>query len=201
MVRIAGLVDVWEACKTRMTVRHQAEAEASVASLPPPMNKAEVQVLRVRFEQMHYRLEDKVAPATGTLEQLFEQVEAGEWKSMSLAQFMSREDQDAEPLAAVIDKSGTVRVKKGFGEGRPPKSGEELRQRTKLMAHCYIFCEGSVATGTPKPVRQVHGLLDGGVRAGAEGQGCKWRGGSSPNPGVGAELRLPSPEVHDEGHE
>ena len=122
-----------------MKVRHQAEAEASLASLPPPMNKAEAQDLRVRFEQMHYKLEDKVAPSTGTLEQLFDQIEAGEWRSMSLAQFMSREDQDTEPLAAVIDKSGTVRVKKGFGEGKPPKTGEELRQRIKLMSYCYIF--------------------------------------------------------------
>ena len=141
VVQIAGLVDAWEACKTRMRVRHQAEADASVASLPPPVHKVEAQDLRLRFEQMHYRLEDKVAPSTGTLEQLFDQIEAGEWKNMALAQFMSREDQDTEPLAAMIDKTGTLRVKKGFGEGRPPKTGEELRQRIKLLAHCYLFCQ------------------------------------------------------------
>ena len=141
VVQLAGLVDAWEASKTRMKVRHQAEADAAIASLPPPMNKMEAQDLKVRFEQMHYKLEDKVAPSTGTLEQLFEQIEAGEWKNMSLAQFMSREDQDTEPLAATIDKAGTLKVKKGFGEGKPPRSGEELRQRIKLLGHCYIFCQ------------------------------------------------------------
>lgn len=30
------MVDAWQASKTRMTVRHQAEAEATMASLPPP---------------------------------------------------------------------------------------------------------------------------------------------------------------------
>ena len=90
---------------------------------------------------MHYRMEDKVAPASGTLEQLFEQVEAGEWKNMSLVQFMSRDDQDAEPLAAVIDRSGVVKIKKGHGESAPPKSPEELRQKIKLMGHCYLMTQ------------------------------------------------------------
>lgn len=97
--------------------------------------------MRIRFEQMHYRMEDKVAPASGTLEQLFEQVEAGEWKNMSLVQFMSRDDQDAEPLAAVIDRSGVVKIKKGHGESAPPKSPEELRQKIKLMGHCYLMTQ------------------------------------------------------------
>lgn len=141
VVQVAALVDAWQASKTRMTVRHQAEAEAVTASLPPPVNKTEAQDLRIRFEQMHYRMEDKVAPASGTLEQLFEQVEAGEWKNMSLVQFMSRDDQDTEPLAAVIDRSGVVKVKKGHGESAPPKSAEELRQKIKLMGHCYLMTQ------------------------------------------------------------
>ena len=141
VVQIAALVDAWQASKTRMSVRHQVEAEAATASLPPPVNKTEAQDLRVRFEQMHYKLEDKVTPASGTLEQMFEQVEAGEWKNMSLVQFMSRDDQDTEPLAAVIDKSGVVKVRKGHGESSPPKNAEELRQKIKLMGHCYLMTQ------------------------------------------------------------
>lgn len=141
VVAIAGMVDAWNACKTRMTVRHQAEAEAHAAALPPPLNKTEAQDLKARFEQMHYHLEDKVAPASGTLEQLMEQVESGEFRNMALVQFMSRDDQDTEPLGAVIEKSGAVKVKKGHGESRPPKSGEDLRQKIKLMGHSYIFMQ------------------------------------------------------------
>eukprot|EP00435_Cladocopium_sp_Y103_P029829 s306_g7.t1 len=141
VVPIACMIDAWQACKTRMLTRNQAEADAVSASMPPPLNKSEAQDLRNRFEQMHYRLEDKVTPSTGTLEQLFEQIETGEWKRMSLVMFMSRDDQDTEPLAATLDKSGTVKVKRGYGESKPPKTGEELRQRIKLLGHCYLFAQ------------------------------------------------------------
>ena len=139
MVEVASLVDAWNACKTRMTVRHQAQAEAHNAQLPPPMNKTEAQDLRARFEQMFYKLEDKVSPATGTLELLSEQVDSGEFRAMSLVQFLSREDQEEEPLGVTLDKAGSIKVRKGFGESKPPKSGEELRQKVKLLGHCYIF--------------------------------------------------------------
>ena len=139
IVDIASMVDSWEACKTRMSVRHQAEAEAQTAQLPPPMNRTEAQDLRLRFEQMFYRLEDKVSPSTGTLEQLSEQIDAGEFRTMALVQFMSRDDQDSEPLGATFGKDGTIKVKRGYGEVKPPKSGEELRQRLKLLGHSYMF--------------------------------------------------------------
>ena len=141
VVQIAGLIDAWEASRTRMQARHKAEAEASIASLPPPMNKTEAQDLKVRFEQAHYKLEDKVWPATGTLEVLFDQVESGEWRHMALVQFLSKEDQESEPLGATIDKSGTVKIRKGYGEGKPPKTPEELRQKIKLMCHTYLFVQ------------------------------------------------------------
>ncbi|CAL1149061.1 unnamed protein product [Cladocopium goreaui] len=141
VVSIASLVDSWQACTTRMQVRHKAEAEATVAALPAPVNKVEAQDLKVRFEQMYYKMEDKVAPATATLEHVFDQVEAGEWKNMALVQFLSKDDADAEPLAAVIDRSGNVRVKKGHGETKPPKTPEELRQRLKLVGHTYVMTQ------------------------------------------------------------
>ena len=74
-----------------------------------------------------------MAPSTGTLEILFDQVEGGEWKTMSLVQFMSREEQEVEPLAAVLDKAGNLKIKRGQGESTPPKSPEELRQKIRLL--------------------------------------------------------------------
>ena len=92
VVEIAGVVDTWQASKARMETRHQAEAEASLASMPSPVKKVEAQDLRQKFEQLHYKLEDKVSPATSTMELIFDQVESGEWKAMSLVQFLSRDD-------------------------------------------------------------------------------------------------------------
>ena len=141
VVEIASVIDLWNACKSRMITRHKAEAEAVSSALPPPLNKTEAQDLKSKFETLHYELEDKVSPSIGTLESLFEQMDSGEMKVMSLVQFMSREDQETEPLAATIDKSGTGKVKKGHGESKPPKSGQELRQKLKLLGHCYIFTQ------------------------------------------------------------
>eukprot|EP00438_Fugacium_kawagutii_P023532 Skav200887 [mRNA] locus=scaffold1581:40043:56652:+ [translate_table: standard] len=138
-VKLASLVDAWQACKVRMQTRHAAEAEATITKMPPPINKVEAQDLRIRFEQMFYRMDDKVCPSTGTLEQIFEQVEAGEWKVMALVEFMSREDQETEPLGAVIDRSGAVKVKKGYGESKPPAGSEDLRARLKLVGHTFMM--------------------------------------------------------------
>ena len=97
VMEIAALIDAWEAAKVRMEVRRRAEAEASTSSLPIALPKVEVQDLLKKFEVAHYRLEDKVAPAASTLELVFDQVENGE--------FLSRDDAEVDPAAAVLDKS------------------------------------------------------------------------------------------------
>lgn len=44
MVVIAGLIDLWNARKTRMVTRHKAEAEAISAAMPPPLNRTELKI-------------------------------------------------------------------------------------------------------------------------------------------------------------
>ena len=92
-----------------------------------------------RFEAVYYASDDKTTPAPCTLEQIFDQVEHGEWRTMCLIQFLSREDAEVEPMAAYIDKSGHVKIRKGYGETTEPKSPEQLGQRMKLVAHGYVM--------------------------------------------------------------
>ena len=153
-MEIASLVDAWEGSKVRMEVRHRAEAEASSSNLPMALQKVEVQDLRKKFENSHYQLEDEVAPVPSTLELLCDQVENGEFKVMMLVQFLSREDAEVDPIGAVIDKSGTVKVRKGYGETKEPQSSEELRQRLRVMARAYIM------TGMKYPQKPVFASLD-----------------------------------------
>ena len=84
-------------------------------------------------------MEDKVAPAASTLELICDQVENGEFKTMMLVQFLSREDAEIDPVGAIIDKSGSVKIKRGYGETQEPKTSEEARQRMKVLAHAYIM--------------------------------------------------------------
>ena len=139
MIDIASMVDShdsWESSSTRMTVRHKAEAEAGLASQPRALNK-EIQDLLTKFQSVHgLKLEDRNIPAASTLEQTFDQVEQGELKNMSLVQFVSREDAEADVFGATIEKgTGALKVKKGYRECPKPRTPEEFRRRMSVVAH------------------------------------------------------------------
>ena len=139
-MEVAALVDAWEAAKVRMEVRHKAEAEAASSQLPLSLPKVEVQDLRKKFEAAHYALDDKTTPAPSTLELLCDQIENGELKTMYLVQFLSRDDAEIEPVGAMIDKGGQLKIKKGYGETKEPTAPEELRQRLKVVSHAFLMC-------------------------------------------------------------
>ena len=143
VVEIASLVDAWESASTRVSVRNKAEAEAGVANVPRALNKVEVQELLVKFQNVHgIKLEDKTIPASTTLEQVFDQVEQGEFKNMSLVQFLSREDAEADILGATVEKgTGTLKIKKGYGECQKPRNPEEFRRRMSVVANSYLMAQ------------------------------------------------------------
>ena len=141
IVAVASVLDAWEAARTRMEVRHKAEAEAVSSNLPPTMNKVEYQDIRKRFERLHYKLDDRTTPAASTLELLCDQIESGELKPLLLVQCLSQEDAEVDPLGAVIDRSGAVKIKRGHGETSEPKDPEEYRRRMKVVAHAYLFAQ------------------------------------------------------------
>ena len=143
VIDIASMVDAWESSSTRMTVRHKAEAEAGLASQPRALNKVEVQDLLTKFQAVHgIKLEDRSIPASSTLEQIFDQVEQGELKNMSLVQFVSREDAEADVLGATIEKgTGALKVKKGYGECPKPKTPEDFRRRMAVVSHSYLLAQ------------------------------------------------------------
>ena len=143
IVEIALLVDAWESASARVTVRNKAEAEAGVANLPRALHKVEIQELLVKFQKVHgIKLEDRNTPAATALEQVFDQVEQGELKNMSLVQFLSRDDAEADILGATVEKStGTLKIKKGYGECQKPRSPEEFRKRMSVVANAYLLAQ------------------------------------------------------------
>ena len=103
------------------------------------VNRTESHDLKNKFEAVHYAIDDILTPADSTLKLLFDQIEHGEWRPLLLVQFLSREDAETEPLGAVIDKTGSVKIKKGYAETAEPKNAEELRTRMRIVAHAYIM--------------------------------------------------------------
>ena len=67
-------------------------------------------------------------------------MENGELKTMYPQQFLSREDAEVEPVGCMLDKSGVLKIKKGYGETKEPTSPEELRHRLRVMAHAFLMC-------------------------------------------------------------
>jgi hypothetical protein len=143
IVDVAAVVDSWESSQVRMAARNKAEAEASLSSQPRAVNKVEVQDLIQKYETLHGgKLEDRFTPAAVALEQVFEQVENGEFKNMALVQFVSREDAEAEVLGATSEKgTGTIKVKRGFGECQKPRTPEEFRTRMQVLANTYLLAQ------------------------------------------------------------
>ena len=120
-VNIAAVVDAWEAARVRVETRNKVEAEATVSSMPKVVSRTEHAALRSKYEDTYQKMEDRVTPAPGTLENLFDQIEQGEWRFMHLTEFVSREDADVAPVGAVIDHStGTIKVKKGAVQNSRP---------------------------------------------------------------------------------
>ena len=140
-VNIASVVDAWEAARVRVETRNKVEAEATVSSMPKVVSRTEHAALRSKYEDTYQKMEDRVTPAPGTLENLFDQIEQGEWRFMHLTEFVSREDADVAPVGAVIDHStGAIKVKKGAVQNSRPSGPEELRVRLDLVANAILMC-------------------------------------------------------------
>ena len=78
---------------------------------------------------------------SATLEMVCDQIESGEWKVMTLAQFQSREDTETDVIGCVVEKSGLIKIRKGYKEGVKPSTPEQLRQRLKLVGHTMLFAQ------------------------------------------------------------
>ena len=123
-MNIAAVVDAWEAAKVRVDTRNKVvEAEATVSSMPKVVSRTERAALRAKYKDTYQKMEDRVTPAPSTLENLFGQIEQGEWRFMHLTEFVSREDADVAPVGAVTDRStGTIKVKKGAVQNTQPSA-------------------------------------------------------------------------------
>ena len=61
---------------------------------------------------------------------------------MSLVQFVSREDSEADVLGATIEKgTGALKVKKGYGECPKARTPEEFRRRMAVVSYSYLLAQ------------------------------------------------------------
>ena len=141
-IKFAQLYLAWQAASKRVKVQDEMDAEATAQKEPKPVPPHEILALRQKFEAEYYKLKDAEIPAKNSLEDLFEQIDAGEFRPMALRHFGSRADDEiAEVGNLQLGKAGQVKIKKSRVETAPPGTLEELRAKVVLMANHYLFAK------------------------------------------------------------
>ena len=123
-----------------MKVQDEMDAEASAQKDPKTVPVQELQGLKNAFETQFYKLKETETPAKVSLEDVFEQVDAGELRPMALRHFGSKaDDEEAEIGNLQLGKAGQVKIRKSRVETTAPGTLEELRSKVVLMANHFLF--------------------------------------------------------------
>ena len=140
VIRFAQLYLAWQAATKRIKVQDEMDAEASAQKEPKTVPIQEVQSLKSVFENNFYKLKETETPAKVSLEDIFEQVDAGELRPMALRHFGSKaDDEEAEIGNLQLGKAGQVKIRKSRVETNAPATLEDLRAKVVLMANHFLF--------------------------------------------------------------
>lgn len=140
VIRFAQLFLAWQAATKRVKVQDEMDAEASAQKDPKTVPVQELQGLKNAFEANFYKLKETETPAKVSLEDIFEQVDAGELRPMALRHFGSKaDDEEAEIGNLQLGKAGQVKIRKSRVETAAPGTLEELRAKVVLMANHFLF--------------------------------------------------------------
>lgn len=140
VVKFAQLFLAWQSAAKRVKVQDEADAEAASRKEPKTVPLQELQGLRQSFETQFYKMKEAEIPARASVEDLFEQVDMGELRPMSLRHFGSKsDDEDAEVGSLQLGKAGQIKIRKSRMETSAPTTMEEFRAKIVLMANHYMF--------------------------------------------------------------
>eukprot|EP00971_Amphidinium_carterae_P326757 6457753-Amphidinium_carterae.1 len=130
----ARLVDAWDVCKRRCdeVVRKQAEQRASRAPITLP--KGSLLEMRRAYEEKFEPVDDKVWPSSDMLERRFEEIEENAVEAEPLSSVVPVSDAPSDQLDAIVDSTGTLRVKRNAHKLPLPGNSEQLRTRLRTLA-------------------------------------------------------------------
>lgn len=140
VVKFAQLFLAWQSAAKRVKVQDEADAEAASRKEPKSIPLQELQGLRQTFETQFYKMKEAEIPARASIEDLFEQIDMGELRPMSLRHFGSKaDDEDAEVGSLQLGKAGQIKIRKSRMVTSAPSTMEEFRAKVVLMANHYMF--------------------------------------------------------------
>ena len=89
--------------------------------------------LRMRYEAEFGRVSDKRYPCDALVEKRFEEVDEGEVRADPLTEAVSRDELQEDPVGAVVDRDGAIRLRKAPKSVPMPRNSEELRVKVRLL--------------------------------------------------------------------
>ena len=129
----ARIVDAWDTARKRSDEADRMQAEQRASRLPLTLNRAAHINLRSRYERDFGRLNDRNWPCQALIERRFEEVDEGEVRADPLSEVVSAEELVEDPVGAVIDRDGAIRLRRAPRSVALPTGSEELRQRVKVL--------------------------------------------------------------------
>ena len=100
------------------------------------MSRTALTALRLKFEQTHGRVSDKIYPCASLLEKRMEEVEEGGITAPPLTEVISVDAADDEQIQ-MSDNGSNIRFRKAPQAILAPTSTEELRQRIRTLSIAY----------------------------------------------------------------
>ena len=133
----ARVVDAWEGARARIAEKRRLDAEQRASRQPVTLPASDLVRIRSSFEKAHGRKTDAEFPSDSLLERRLQEVELGDLRAENLQDVVSRAEQTNDPAGAILQKDGTLRMRKGLERVPLPADSEALRQRVMVLAASY----------------------------------------------------------------
>lgn len=134
----ARVLDAWVAAEARVKERTAVEATQRSGSLPLTLPAGEHVLIRRRYEDVHGRVEESAFPSDVVIDRRLQEVEMCSLVAEPLSEVTSRTESTDDPLSAVLDRDGSLRLRKGSSRVPLPVDSESLRRRLGVLAVSYV---------------------------------------------------------------
>ena len=135
----AKVLDAWVAAEARVKERTSVEATQRAGSLPFTLPAGDHVVIRRRYEEVYGRIEDLSFPSESLIERRLQEIEQCNLMAEPLSEVTSRAEGNDDPLSAVFDRDGSLRLRKGSAKVPLPADSEALRRRLHVLAVSYVI--------------------------------------------------------------
>lgn len=137
----AQVLDAWVAAEARVKERSAVEATQRAGSLPLTLPAGEHVVLRRRYEDAYGRVEEAAYPSDSVIDRRLQEIELNSLVAEPLSDVTSRLEGGDDPLSAIVDRDGSLRLRKGSAKVPLPPDSEALRRRLNVLAVSYVIAK------------------------------------------------------------